>query len=259
MKENKILHSQILGEGTPFLILHGLLGMGDNWKTLANQYKEEGFEVHLIDLRNHGRSFHSDDFSYEFMVTDLKNYCDVHNLSEIVLMGHSMGGKVAMFFAAQYPEMVQKLIVADISPRKYPPHHDDIMEALQALDVSTLQSRGEAEERLSKYLRSKTVRLFLLKNLYRKNKTEFGLRMNLDVVANSMEEVGVPLNEDAVYSGETLFIKGSKSDYIQESDEPLIKKHFPNASVEIINDAGHWLHAEQPEEFYNTTLNFIKE
>lgn len=258
MEENKILHSQVLGEGTPFIILHGFFGMGDNWKSLANQYKED-FEVHLIDLRNHGRSLHSNDFSYEIMVKDLKHYCDSNNLSEIILLGHSMGGKVAMFFAAQYPEKIKKLLVADISPKQYPPHHEDIIEALQALDVSTLKSRGEAEERLEKYIRSKTVRLFLLKNLYRKNKTEFGLRMNLEVLANSMDEVGAELNEDAVYSGKTLFLKGSKSDYIQASDESLIKKHFPDAKIETIQDAGHWLHAEQPEEFYNTTLNFIKE
>ena len=121
------LHSQILGSGKPFVILHGFLGMSDNWKTLGLRWSEAGYEVHLLDQRNHGRSFHSNEFSYEVMSEDLKKYCDEHILNEIILLGHSMGGKVAMQFAVTFPEMVTKLIVTDIGPKAYPPHHQDIL------------------------------------------------------------------------------------------------------------------------------------
>ena len=133
-----ILHSNIIGEGKPFIILHGFLGMGDNWKTLGKQFSESNFEVHLVDQRNHGRSFHSDDFDYDVMAEDLKAYCDEKNLRNMVLMGHSMGGKTAMLFATKYPEYLKQLIVADISPRYYPAHHEDILEGLSYLDLSLI-------------------------------------------------------------------------------------------------------------------------
>ncbi len=132
----KILHANIQGTGTPLLILHGFLGMGDNWKTLGNDFSENGFEVHLIDQRNHGRSFHSDEMSYEAMAEDIKNYCDHHGIKSAVLLGHSMGGKTAMLFATKYPDYVSKLIVADIAPKFYPQHHQDILKGLSSLDFS---------------------------------------------------------------------------------------------------------------------------
>ena len=141
-----LLHTNKLGEGKPFIILHGFLGMGDNWKTLAKQFSEFNFEMHLVDQRNHGRSFHSSEFDYELMVEDLKAYCNANNLKDIVLLGHSMGGKTAMLFAATYPELVNKLIVADISPRYYPVHHDAILEGLSRLDFSEIKRRGVADK-----------------------------------------------------------------------------------------------------------------
>ena len=146
-----LLHSNIIGEGKPFVILHGFLGMGDNWKTLGSQFSEQGFQVHLVDQRNHGRSFHDDEFNYEVLVEDLKHYCDAYKLSEIVLLGHSMGGKTAMLFATLYPEIVSKLLVADISPRFYPIHHDAILNGLSELDFDTIKTRGEADKILSNY------------------------------------------------------------------------------------------------------------
>ena len=134
-----ILHSNIFGEGKPFIILHGFLGMGDNWKTLGRQFSELGFHIHLVDQRNHGRSFHSEDFDYDILAQDLKTYCETHNLEDIILLGHSMGGKTAMNFATKYPEYVNRLIVADISPRYYPVHHDAILEGLSSLDFSILK------------------------------------------------------------------------------------------------------------------------
>ncbi len=251
------LHSQILGSGKPFVILHGFLGMGDNWKTLGNRWAEDRFEVHLLDLRNHGRSFHSDEFSYEIMADDLKSYCEEHNLQNIILLGHSMGGKVAMQFAVTYPEMVSKLIVADIGPKAYPPHHQDILKALSQLDFSKIKSRSEAEDILSEYIKDKGTQLFLLKNLYRKSKNEFGLRINLPILSKKIEEVGVALPKDVVFKGDTLFLGGEKSGYIEPMDELLIKKHFPKAKIGIISKAGHWLHAENPEEFYDNVMNFL--
>ncbi len=252
-----ILHSQILGSGKPFVILHGFLGMSDNWKSLGIRWSEAGYEVHLLDQRNHGRSFHSDEFSYEVMAEDLKKYCEEHNLQNIILLGHSMGGKVAMQFAVTYPEMVSKLIVADIGPKAYPPHHQDILKALSQLDFSKIKSRGEAEDILSEYIKDEGTKLFLLKNLYRKSKDEFSLRINLPVLLEKIEEVGVALPENTVFKGDTLFLGGEDSGYIETMDELLIKKHFPKATIETISKAGHWLHAENPNEFYDNVMNFL--
>lgn len=252
-----VLHSQILGSGKPFVILHGFLGMGDNWKTLGTRWADDGYEVHLLDQRNHGRSFHSDEFSYKTMAEDLKKYCDEHDLKEIILLGHSMGGKVAMQFAVTYPEKVSKLVVADIAPKAYPPHHQDILKALSALDFSTIKSRGEAEDILSEYIKEQGTRLFLLKNLYRKTKKELALRINLPVLSEKIEEVGVALPENTVFEGDTLFLGGEKSGYIEPMDELLIKKHFPKAEIGTISNAGHWLHAENPDEFYDNVMNFL--
>ena len=180
------LYSQIVGKGKPLVILHGFLGMGDNWKTLANQFAEAGYEVHLVDQRNHGRSFHSDAFDYGVMADDLKNYCMANDLEPIVLLGHSMGGKTAMEFATRYPSMVAKLIVADIAPKAYPQHHQDILKGLSSLDFEQIQSRSEADEALSQYVKDFGTRQFLLKNLYWVAKGKLGLRMNLPVLSEQV-------------------------------------------------------------------------
>ncbi|WP_178987403.1 alpha/beta fold hydrolase [Winogradskyella schleiferi] len=251
------LHSNIIGKGKPFIILHGFLGMGDNWKTLAKQFSKLNFEIHLVDQRNHGRSFHSDDFDYELMAEDLKVYCDEHNLRDIILLGHSMGGKTAMLFATKYPEFVNKLMVADISPRYYPVHHDAILEGLSSLDFSELKTRGEAEEALSNYVHETGTRLFLLKNLYWVEKGQLGLRMNLEVLKDNVSEVGEALPIHAVFEKDTIFLRGDRSEYIGEADEAIIHRHFPNSEIITISNAGHWLHAENPEEFYGAVINFI--
>ncbi|WP_197463458.1 alpha/beta fold hydrolase [Cochleicola gelatinilyticus] len=252
-----ILHSQIIGAGKPFVILHGFLGMSDNWKTLGGKFSEAGYQVHLVDQRNHGRSFHSNEFSYTVMAEDLKEYCDHHNFSEIVLLGHSMGGKTAMEFATKYPELVSKLIVADIGPKAYPQHHQDILKALASLDFSKINSRGEAEDVLSEYIKDTGTRLFLLKNLYWKSKGVLALRMNLPVLTSNINAVGVALTEGAVFKKDTLFMRGSKSGYIEDMDDILIKKHFPSSHIETVSNAGHWLHAENPSEFYQIVMNFL--
>lgn len=251
------LHANVLGEGKPFIILHGFLGMGDNWKTLGQQFSEQGYEVHLVDQRNHGRSFHDDHFSYEDMVVDLKNYLDKNNLNEIILLGHSMGGKTAMLFATQYPDMVNKLLVADISPRYYPVHHETILNGLSSLDFSELKSRGAADKALAHYVSDFGTRQFLLKNLYWKDKGQLALRINLEVLKKNVEEVGEPLPIHARFEGNTLFLRGDKSEYIGIQDENIIKNHFPNSKIVTISNAGHWLHAENPKDFFDEVISFL--
>ena len=253
-----LLHSNILGKGQPFIFLHGFLGMSDNWKTLGTQFSENNYEVHLLDQRNHGRSFHSDDFNYDVMVEDLKAYCDAHQLKDIILLGHSMGGKTAMLFAVAYPELVSKLIVADISPRYYPVHHETILKGLSALDFSAIKSRGEADDVLKQYVSDFGTRQFLLKNLHWETKERLALRLNLEALKTHVNEVGEALPMHAKFLKDTLFLRGDKSEYIAIQDETLIKTHFPKAEIVTISNAGHWLHAENPTDFYNEVVNFLK-
>ena len=252
-----LLYSNIIGQGAPLIILHGFLGMGDNWKTLAKQFSGLGFQVHLVDQRNHGRSFHDSEFNYEVLASDLKTYCSHHNLQDIVLLGHSMGGKTAMLFAALHPEMVSKLIVADISPRFYPVHHDAILEGLSSLDFEVIKSRKEAEEQLSKYVQDVGIRQFLLKNIYRVSPSILGLRINLETLKTHVSEVGEAMPPTLNFQKDTLFLRGDQSEYISAQDEPLIKHQFPTATVKTISNAGHWLHAENPAEFFHNVRVFI--
>ncbi len=253
----EILHSKIQGEGTPLLILHGYFGMGDNWKSHANVLGEH-YQVHLIDQRNHGRSFHSDDFDYELLVADLKAYVLFHGLEKVYLLGHSMGGKTAMLFAVTYPELVSKLIVADIGPKYYAPHHNLILEALNAVDFSKITLRSEVDLVLQNSIKEVGIRQFLLKNIYRKTKDQLDFRFNLESLTNNNSEVGAPLPAFTSYDGTTLFLKGAKSDYIVEEDLALITAHFSNARIATIQNAGHWLHAENPKDFLAVLTDFLK-
>ena len=252
-----LLHSKILGEGKPLLILHGFLGMSDNWKTLGSKYAENGYQAHLIDQRNHGKSFHSPDFDYEFLSNDVANYMDRHNLESTAIIGHSMGGKTAMQLAVTHPELVNKLIVADIAPKFYPPHHQPIIDALVKLDFSQISSRKQADEALSQNLPDFGIRQFLLKNLYWVEQGKLGLRFNLDVLKNKMEEIGENINASSEFRGKTLFVRGDRSEYILPNDFSQIRKHFPSAQIETVDNAGHWLHAENPVQFFEKTLSFL--
>ncbi len=251
-----ILHSRIIGEGQPLLILHGYFGMGDNWKSLANKYAEN-FEVHLIDQRNHGRSFHTDDFDIELMVDDLHNYIKHYQLKKVNLMGHSMGGKTVMFFAVEYPDFVDKLIVVDISPRMYPPHHHEILDALNSVDFSIQTTRKLVDEKLAERISEIGIRQFLLKNVYWKEKGQLGYRFNLESLTENSDEVGVALPSFTNFNGNTLFLKGGNSGYISKDDASLINAHFPKATIYTIAKTGHWLHAENPLEFYTVTAEFL--
>ncbi|REE80736.1 pimeloyl-ACP methyl ester carboxylesterase [Lutibacter oceani] len=251
-----ILHSRILGEGKPLLILHGYFGMGDNWKTLGNKFAEN-FEVHLLDQRNHGRSFHSDEFDYELLVEDLHNYILHYNLEKVYLLGHSMGGKVVMLFAVTYPELVDKLIVADIGPKYYKPHHESILAALNAVNFSIHNTREKIEDVLKIYISELGILQFLLKNVYRKTKEQFAFRFNLQSLTENNSEVGEALPSFTHFDGETLFLKGEKSDYITSEDNPLITAHFSNSKIVTVKNAGHWLHAENPTQFFKEVVSFL--
>lgn len=254
------LYSKIYGQGnsTKLLVLHGLFGMGDNWATLARQWADETrLEVHLLDMPNHGRSYKSDQFDYETMAADVLEYMETNQLLPAAVLGHSMGGKTAMLLATLRPDAVERLIVVDIAPRYYPVHHTPIIEALQSLNLNT-DSRTDVEDQLSQKIPQPDIRMFLLKSLHRTS-DGFEFRFNLDVIATHIEEVGRALPEYASYQGPTLFIRGNRSEYILDDDFSLIEKHFPHSRVETVHEAGHWVHAEQPDKVFTLVSEFLSE
>lgn len=253
------LYALILGENNSrdLIILHGYLGMSDNWKTLGKAFSEAGFRVHLIDQRNHGRSFHSDEFSYDLMVKDLIAYMDNNHIRQASILGHSMGGKTAMFAATTHPNRFDKIIVADIAPKAYAPHHQIIISALTELSAKPIESRTFADEQLAKTIKDKGIRQFLLKNLYRKEDKSLGFRPNIKVLGQHMESIGKALHTEQKYDRPTLFIRGENSNYILDEDQLILSHHFPNYQLKSIPNAGHWLHAENPKLFYNYTIEFL--
>ena len=252
----QVLHSTIIGKGSPLIILHGYFGMGDNWRVLANKFSNN-FEVHIVDQRNHGRSFHSDDFDYELLVEDLLYYIEHFNLTKVNMLGHSMGGKVAMLFAVTYPDFVDKLIVADISPKFYQPHHEHILAALNAVNFSIHNSRKKVEDVLKIYIEESGIIQFILKNVYWQTKERLDFRFNLSSLTINNGEVGEALPSFTHFDNPTLFLRGENSDYITEDDEALIEAHFSNATIVTVKNAGHWLHAENPTQFYNEIVSFL--
>lgn len=254
-----ILYSNIIGEeGKDLVILHGFLGMGDNWKTHAKQWALLGYCVHLIDQRNHGRSFWSSDFNYATLAQDVVDYCIAHQLDKIWVLGHSMGGKTLMHLACEFPQYIHAFVVADIAPKTYSPHHQMILNGLSHLDFNQIKTRGDADNALAAYVKDSGTRLFLLKNLYWESKGKLGLRINIDVLKNVNEAIGQGLLPDARSSHPCLFIKGEKSDYILENDTPIIKHHFPNAEQMTVPNAGHWLHAENPTFFFKAVTDWLQ-
>ncbi|MEO9502084.1 alpha/beta fold hydrolase [Nonlabens ulvanivorans] len=252
-----MLHSIILGEGKPLIILHGFLGMADNWKTLGKEWSENGYEVHLIDQRNHGRSLHSVDFNYTLLAKDVHDYCIEHKLENIYLLGHSMGGKVAMKVAADFPQLIKKLVVADIAPKTYAPHHSDIINGLKSINFDEIKSRKEADEQLALRISDFGTRQFLLKSLYRIDENRYGWRFNLEVLGDSQEMIGFQEPIQTQINIPTLFVRGANSGYINDNDFVIIEHAFAKADLKTIPNAGHWLHAEQPEIFYNTVTSFL--
>ena len=243
------------GPSPPLVILHGLFGSLDNWFSIAKELVDH-YTLYLVDQRNHGDSPHSNDWNYGVMVEDLRELLDAEGLDSVYLMGHSMGGKTVMNFAVTYPEPVRKLIVGDIAPRHYPIHHQRILEGLNALNLQTLQSRKEADDQLAAFIPELGIRQFLLKSLGR-DANGFAWKINLPVITEQIEEVGKALEEGTIFDGPTLFLGGANSSYIQQQDLPDINTHFPNSEWVSIPDAGHWLHAEQPEAVVKAIRRFL--
>ena len=251
------LHYRKTGEGKPLILLHGLFGSADNLTTAAKAIAEEGFACYLVDQRNHGRSPHSFDFTYEAMAEDLRELLEAEELSVVDLLGHSMGAKAIMFFARKYSRMIKRMIVVDMAPRYYAPHHQQVIAAIHAVEPSTIATRAEAEVRMRTVLNDEGVIQFLLKNLYRNDQGNYAWRFGLDEIEKNIEEVGKALPMDKPINVPTLFLKGEKSDYLTSSDKEEILKVFPEAQFKSIAGAGHWVHAEQPEEFLQAVLDYL--
>lgn len=255
----EILHSKIYGEnqnGTPLLVFHGLFGMLDNWGSFGKEMSEF-FPVHLIDLRNHGKSFHAAEMSHDDLAQDILNYINFHHLEKVDLLGHSLGGKAVMQFAMNFPEKLNQLIVVDISPKAYPPHHQGIIKALESVDFEKTTTRQEVEEVLSQYIPEKSVIQFLAKNLYWTDDKKLKWRFNLATLSAKYSEFVSNAIKFGTFPGKTLFISGEKSNYILPQDEYLIKQQFPNSTEVTIKNAGHWVQAENPTDFNEVVKNFL--
>lgn len=251
------LHYKQTGDGFPLIILHGLFGMLDNWYTLGKKFGAN-YNTYMVDQRNHGHSPHDDVFNYDVMAGDLLDFMDEHFIESAHIIGHSMGGKTAMTFAVKFPQRVQKLVIADIGPRYYTPHHHDVLEAIGSVRLEEIKSRSDADVILKKNNLDEGTRQFLLKNLYQKDNHTFQWRFNFQAIERQIEEVGKALPDFYRFQNPALFIRGGNSRYVKEEDLELIQMIFPRYELATIEDAGHWLHAEKPEQFYTAVHRFLQ-
>lgn len=265
------LNFRKIGEtGEPLIILHGLYGSSDNWLNIGQQLSGNHI-VYLLDQRNHGHSPHSNTHTYEEMRDDLKEFMDDQKIGKAIILGHSMGGKTAIYFSMEYPEKVSRLIVVDISPTSYhhvkeEEHHyqihEKILTALSSLNTEEIKTLKEADNHLAQYISYKGVRQFLLKNLKRDSNKKFYWILNIDTLQQELENImnGVQVDDNTIQveSFPILFIKGEQSDYISEEDKIKIKKLFPKAVITSIKGAGHWVHAEKRNEFLSVVEKFIE-
>ena len=245
-----------MGEGPPLIILHGLFGSSDNWLSIAKRLSDN-YTIYLLDLRNHGQSPHSDIHDYPSMIGDLEEFVSDHNLNDVILLGHSMGGKTVMKFAISHPEKVNKLIVVDMAPKIYKPKSKHLIEALLTIDLRDLHSRDDADRFLSEKIKNKEIRQFLLKNLYRKEDLSFGWRLNLESLNKNLGSIGGYFTDNDTFDKETMFIQGEISNYILSGDYELIKRIFPNSRIVKIPGAGHWVNTEQPDLVVEAINEFL--
>lgn len=255
----EILHSKIMGHhlaGTPLLVFHGLFGMLDNWGSFGKEMGEI-LPTHLIDLRNHGRSFHSENMSHDDLAQDIKNYMAHYSIEKAHVLGHSLGGKAVMQFALNYPEQAESLIVVDIAPKAYPPHHQGIIKALESVHFDAVKSRSDVENILEQYIRERSVIQFLAKNLYWTDDKKLAWRFNLKTLSEKYSEFVSNAVKFGIYEGETLFIAGENSNYILPQDEFSIKQQFPKAQFVKIKNASHWVQADNPGDFAVAVKQFL--
>ncbi|MEM6261555.1 MAG: alpha/beta fold hydrolase [Bacteroidota bacterium] len=251
------LNHKVYGQGPALIILHGLFGSLDNWVSHARQLSVD-YTVFLVDQRNHGRSPHDPAFSYPVMAEDLHEFMAQQGIRQAHLLGHSMGGKTVMTFADRYPDQVDKLIVADMAPKQYPPHHNDVVAAMKSIDLATLSSRQEANELMLPLIPELGVRQFLLKSLGRDEVKNFRWKFNLPVLIETYPNIIADTPIGFPFEGPTLFVHGGNSHYLAESDKPAIEEVFPHATFAKIPGAGHWLHAEKPAEFLKIVQGFLE-
>lgn len=260
------------GKGSPFVILHGLYGSSDNWISIARML-EERFTIFIPDLRNHGKSPHTPTHTYQDMVDDLVRFFKDHHLEKAIVLGHSMGGKLAMMFASEYPELVTGLIVADIAPKNYNSEtrpfktvlqHEMILGLMEELNLVAVKSRKEIDYFLSDKLKEITLRQFLLKNIHRNKEGDFEWKINVPILKYALSSITSEVNSDwfadrkPILNYPVTFLRGLDSDYISDQDFISIREIYPEARLIDIPDAGHWLHAEQPEKFIAAVLSAIQ-
>ncbi len=251
------LHFKSFGSGEPIIILHGMLGMLDNWQSFG-KYLSRNHLVYLVDQRNHGKTGWSDEMDYPVMAEDLKETMEHQRMySGAVILGHSMGGKTAMQLALNYPDLVKALIIVDIAPVKYPGGHELILDAMKAIDVQKISERPQVYDQLIKQIQNPVIVNFLMKNLSRDKDGGYRWKLNLEViVANYDNLLASPSFGTTIYAGPALFIKGGQSSYMNDGEE-IIHQWFSNSQVITIDKAGHWVHADQPEALGNVIDDFL--
>ena len=252
----KLFH-RALGEGKPLVLLHGIFGSSDNWLTQARMLSTH-FRTYAVDLRNHGHSPHEEVFDYPSMVADVLEFIETNKIADPVLIGHSMGGKVAMNFAVAHPHKLQKLIVVDIAPKAYSMAHYVILEGLQAVPIAEITSREEADAALARFVDESDVRQFLLKNLQRKPEGGFKWKLNLAAISDNIHKIGLDLQFPGKFEKPTLFVRGERSNYVKDEDFERIREVFPAAKIETL-DTGHWLPAEKPKEFVSLVERWLSD
>ncbi len=247
------------GTGQPVIILHGLFGQSDNWVTVGRRIGDQ-FKVYIPDQRNHGQSPHTSIHSFPAMADDLTEFIEDQDIVNPILIGHSMGGKVAMTYALENPAKVKKLVVIDISPRRYPERitHTQVISLMLEIDLERITTRTEVESILDARIADKRIRMFILKNLYYKMHGKLAWRLNLEAINQSMDLLFDEISGDTQYVGPSLFIRGEMSDYVPDADIPLIKSLFPQASIKTISGASHWVHADAPEDLCFVLSSFLE-
>ena len=254
----KLFFRQAGETGPAIVILHGVFGSADNWLTVGKQIADLGFRVFMLDQRNHGRSPWSDDFGYQEMAEDLQEFLNDQQITDPILIGHSMGGKTVMQYAMNYPDTWQKMVVVDIAPRFYPVHHTSILKGMNLMPLAAMKSRQEAEMFFTQYEDHPGTRNFILKNLARGENGGFSWRLNLPVLTREIETVGGELSGIRTITKPVLFLKGALSSYITDEDEKEIRRIFTDVRIETIAGAGHWVQAEQPQAFIEAVMKFIR-
>jgi esterase len=249
------LYYREFGQGRPVIILHGMFGFSDNWQTIAKQLSQQ-YLVVTPDLRNHGRSPHTDRHNYREMADDIRELMENNWMFSAIVVGHSMGGKVAMQLAFDHPEMVEKLVVIDMEPTQSEDSNAAVFQALAALDLSKIANRQEAETILREYLTDAGTIQFLLKNITRRDDGSYVWKMNLNVIRSEYSNILSPVS-GPVFEKPALFVRGSKSPYIRDHEWPAVQQLFPKATLNTIEDAGHWVHADQPEALIKVMTDFF--